>query len=310
MKEEARSIFPEAGVAEGDHFHRTLISMKPCAIPKRLPPKFPRDDVPNCMKIHPSAIVHPDAQLADDVEVQAFSIIGPLVKIGAGTVVGSHCVIEGDTVIGERTRFFSGAQIGILSQDLKHDQRLPGRTIIGNDSTFREFVTLTSSTMESEADYERATTIGDDCLLMSYVHVGHDCHVGNTVILASYVGLSGHVTVGNNVNMGGMTGVHQDVQVGDFSFLSGHSRVVKDPAPYMVVEGNPCRCHGPNSIGLERNGFDKAARKRIKEMYKIVYRSSLNTTQALDEIERSVDESEERDHFVGFVRQSVRGIIQ
>ena len=273
-------------------------------------PLILRDDVPNCMKIHPSAIVHPDAQLADDVEVQAFSIIGPLVKIGAGTVVGPHCVIEGDTVIGERARFFSGAQIGILSQDLKHDQRLPGRTIIGNDSTFREFVTLTSSTMESEADYERATTIGDDCLLMSYVHVGHDCHVGNTVILASYVGLSGHVTVGNNVNMGGMTGVHQDVQVGGFSFLSGHSRVVKDPAPYMVVEGNPCRCHGPNSIGLERNGFDKAARKRIKEMYKIVYRSSLNTTQALDEIERSVDESEERDHFVGFVRQSVRGIIQ
>ena len=273
-------------------------------------PKLLSGNVSNCMKIHPSAIIHPDAQLAEDVEVQAFSIIGPQVKIGAGTLVGPHCVIEGDTVIGERARFFSGAQIGIPSQDLKHNQGLSGRTIIGNDSTFREFVTVTSSTVESEADYERATTIGDHCLLMTYVHVGHDCHLGNTIVLASYVGLSGHVTMDDNVNVGGITGIHQDVHVGGFSFLSGHSRVVRDPAPYMVVEGNPCKCHGPNSIGLERNGFDKAARKRIKEIYKIMYRSSLNTTQALDEIERSVDESEERDHFVGFVRQSVRGIIQ
>ncbi len=262
------------------------------------------------MKIHPSAIVHPDAQLADDVEVQAFSIIGPQVNIGAGTVVGPQCVIEGDTRVGERCRFFSGAQIGILSQDLKHDRGLPGRTIIGNDSTFREFVTLTSSTMESDADYERATTIGDNCLLMSYVHVGHDCHIGNTIVLASYVGLSGHVTMDDNGNVGGMTGLHQDVHVGGFSFVAGQSRLVKDAPPYMVVEGNPCRCQGPNSISLERNGFDKAARKRIKEMYKIMYRSSLNTTQALDEIERSVDNSNEREHFVEFVRQSVRGITK
>ncbi len=272
--------------------------------------KLLRDNVPNCMKIHPSAIVHSDAQLADDVEVQAFSIIGPQVKIGAGTLVGPHCVIEGDTRVGERCRFFSGAQIGILSQDLKHNQGLPGRTIIGNDSTFREFVTVTSSTMESDADYERATTIGDDCLLMSYVHVGHDCHIGNTIVLASYVGMSGHVTMDDNGNVGGMTGLHQDVHVGGFSFVAGQSRLAKDAPPYMVVEGNPCRCHGPNSIGLERNGFDKAARKRIKEMYKIMYRSSLNTTQALDEIERSVDNSNEREHFVEFVRQSVRGITK
>ncbi len=273
-------------------------------------PKLLRDNVPNCMKIHPSAIVHPDAQLAEDVEVQAYSIIGAQVKIGAGTVVGPHCVIDGDTVIGERDRFFSGAQIGILSQDLKHNQGLPGRTIIGNDSIFREFVTVTSSTMESDADYDRATTLGDHCLLMSYVHVGHDCHIGNKIVLASYVGLSGHVTMDDSGNVGGMTGIHQDVHVGGFSFLSGLSRVVKDAPPYMVVEGNPCRCFGPNSIGLERNGFDKATRKCIKEIFKIMFRSNLNTTQALDEIERSVDKSEERDHFVEFVQRSVRGIIK
>ena len=262
------------------------------------------------MNIHPSAIIHPDAQLADDIEVQAYAIIGPHVKIGSGTMVGPHCVLEGETVIGERCRFFSGAQIGILSQDLKHDQSLPGRTTIGNDSTFREFVTLTSSTMESEADDDRATTVGDNCLLMSYVHVGHDCHIGNKVILASYVGLSGHVTMDDNGNVGGMTGIHQDVHVGGYTFVSGLSRVVKDAPPYMVAEGNPCRCQGPNIIGLERNGFDKDARKRIKEIYKIMFRSNLNTTQALEEIGRSVDESEERNHFVEFVKQSVRGITK
>ncbi len=262
------------------------------------------------MKIHPSAIIHPDAQLAEDVEVQAYSTIGSQVKIGAGTVVGSHCVVDGDTVIGERVRLFSSAQIGILSQDLKHDQGFPGRTIIGNDSTFREFVTVTSSTMESEADHERATTVGDNCLLMSYVHVGHDCHIGNSVIVASFVGMSGHVTIEDNGNIGGMTGLHQDLHVGKFAFVAGMSRALKDAPPYMIIEGNPCRCYGPNSIALERNDFDKAAQKRIKELFKIMFRSKLNTTQALDEIERSVDKCEERDHFVEFVRQSVRGITK
>jgi len=145
---------------------------------------------------------------------------------------------------------------------------------------------------------------------MSYVHVGHDCHIGNKVILASYVGLSGHVTMDDNGNVGGMTGIHQDVHVGGYTFVSGLSRVVKDAPPYMVAEGNPCRCQGPNIIGLERNGFDKDARKRIKEIYKIMFRSNLNTTQALEEIGRSVDESEERNHFVEFVKQSVRGITK
>lgn len=262
------------------------------------------------MNIHPSAIIHPDAQLAEDVEVQAFSIIGPKVRIGAGTRVGPHCVIEGDTIIGERNRFFSGAQIGILSQDLKHNQNLLGRTVIGDDSTFREFVTVTASSKPSEEEHDRRTSVGDGCLLMSYVHVGHDCHVGNSNILASYVGLAGHVDMEDNINVGGQAGFHQDVRVGCFAFVGGMTRTTKDVPPYMIVEGSPCRCLGPNTIGLERNGFDKEARTRVKELHKIMYRSKLNTTQALEEIERSVDDSEERNHFVEFVRQSPRGIAK
>jgi len=260
------------------------------------------------MSIHPSAIIHPDAQLADDVEVQAFSIIGPHVKIGAGTVVGPHCVVEGDTIVGERNRFFSGAQIGILSQDLKHNLDLPGRTIIGDDNTIREFATITSSTMASQDDSDRATSIGNGCLLMSYVHLGHDCHLSNSVILASYAGLSGHVDVHDNANVGGMTGLHQEARVGKYAFVAGHSRLIKDAPPFMVVEGNPCRCYGPNTIGLQRNGFDKDARTCVKEIYKIVFRSNLNTTQAISEVEKSIDPSAERDHFLEFTRQSTRGI--
>ena len=260
------------------------------------------------MNIHSSAIIHPDAQLADDVEVQAFSIIGPNVTIGAGTCVGPHCVITGDTVIGERNRFSSGAQIGILSQDLKHNEDLLGRTTIGNDNTIREYVTITASTMPTEEDRDRVTSVADGCLLMTYVHVGHDCHVGDANIFAAYVGLAGHVDTESNVNVGGQSGIHQDVAVGCYAFVGGMTRLTKDAPPYMIVEGSPCRCIGPNTIGLERSGFDKAARARVKEMYKITHRSNMNTTQALEEIERSIDESEERNHFVEFVRQSRRGI--
>ena len=262
------------------------------------------------MKIHPSAIIHSEAQLADDVEVQPFSIIGPGVTIGAGTVVGAHCLIEGDSIIGRDNRIYSGAQIGIPSQDLKHDHNLTGRTRIGNNNTFREYVTVTASTVTSPDQNDGVTSIGDDSLLMTYVHVGHDSHIGDRVVLSSYVGLSGHVTIDDNANISGQSGIHQDTRIGTHAFVAGQARIVKDLPPFMIVEGDPCRCIGPNAIGLQRNGFDKAARARIKQMFKIVYRSHLNTSQALEEIQRSVEESDERGTFIDFIQASERGIIQ
>lgn len=262
------------------------------------------------MKIHPTAIVDPDAQLADSVEVQPYSVIGPQVRIGADTVIGPHCVIEGQTIIGERNRFFSGAQVGVLSQDLKHEEGLTGRARIGNDNIFREHISISASTMSSEEEDERVTTIGDSCLIMSCSHIAHDCHVGSHVVMANCVLLAGHVTVEDRAIIGGLVGVHQDSVVGTMAFVGGMTRVSKDAPPYMILEGNPARCAGLNSLGLRRNGLSDKTRQDIKKMYKIVWRSALNTTQALTEIEESIEQSAERDHFLQFFRNSVRGVVR
>ena len=262
------------------------------------------------MNIHPTAIVHPSAELAEDVEVQAYSIIGPHVKIGPGSVVGPHCVVDGRTVLGARNVIYSGAQIGVVSQDKKHRGNFVGRAHIGDDNVFREHVTISASTIAAEEDDRRVTTIGNDCMFMANSHVGHDSHVGNSVIMANSVALAGHVDVHDFANIGGLCGVHQECVVGTMAFVGGLTRVSKDPPPYMIVEGNPPRCGGPNQIGLRRRGLDEATRDRIKRMYKLMWLSKLNTTQALQEIERSVDPSVERETFVSFVRGSVRGIIK
>lgn len=262
------------------------------------------------MRIHPTAIVHPKAEIADGVEIQAFAIIGEHVRIGENTIVGPHCVIDGRTVIGKENHFFSGAQIGILSQDRKHRPGLIGRTQIGDRNLFREHVTISASTMTSYDDEHRITSIGNDCLFMAYSHVAHDCHVGNGVIMANCASLSGHVDVEDKAILGGLSGIHQECVIGTLAFIGGLSRVNKDVPPYMIVEGNPARCHGPNSVGLRRNGLSPEQRKIIKEMYRIMYRSDLNTTQALYEIEARIEECEVRDHFLEFVRNSLRGVTQ
>lgn len=261
------------------------------------------------MMIHPTAIVHPRAELAAGVEVQPFAIIGEHVRIGANTIVGPHCVIEGRTVIGEDNHLFSGSQIGVLCQDQKHRKGMIGRTQIGNGNFVREHVTISASTMESYDDDHRVTVVGDRCLLMAYSHVAHDCHLGNDIIMGNCAALAGHVDVEDRAIINGLSGVHQECVVGRMSFVAAMSRVIKDVPPYMIVEGHPARCCGPNSVGLRRNGLDQEARARIKQMYRIMYRLDLNTTQALHEIEARVEECEERNHFVDFFRKSIRGVI-
>lgn len=262
------------------------------------------------MSIHPTAIVDPGAELADDVEIHPFTIIGPHVRIGAGTVVGPHCVIEGRTVIGEGNRIFSGAQIGILSQDLKHKHGLIGRTEIGDNNVLREHVTVSASTMTSYDDDHRVTAIGSSCLLMAYCHVAHDCHIGNGVIMANCASLAGHVDVEDMAILGGLSGIHQECVVGAMAFVGGLTRVTKDAPPYMIVEGNPARCCGPNTVGLRRHGLDAGARSAIKQIYRIMFRSDYNTSQALQEIEATVPETAERNAFIEFFRKSIRGVTK
>lgn len=262
------------------------------------------------MKIHSTAIVHPKAVLADEGEIQAYTIIGPEVTIGAGTIVGPHCVIDGRTVIGRNNQIFSGCQIGVLSQDLKHKPGLVGRTVIGDANMIREHVTISASTMTGFDDEHRLTQVGDECMFMANSHVAHDCHVGNRVIMANSVALSGHVDVEDKAILGGLSGVHQECVVGTMAFVGGMTRVIKDVAPYMIVEGNPAQCHGPNTVGLRRNGFTVEQRQLVKSLYRLMFRSHLNTTQALQEIEATVPDSPERAHFLSFFRKSLRGVTQ
>jgi UDP-N-acetylglucosamine acyltransferase len=261
-------------------------------------------------RIHSTAIVDSGAELADDVEIQPYAIIGPHVHIDAGTIVGPHTLIDGRTVIGKNNHLFSGGQIGILSQDLKHKKGLVGRLEMGDNNVIREYVTISASTMSTFDDEHRCTTIGDSCLIMAYSHIAHDCHIGDAVIMANNASLCGHVSVDSRATLGGFCGIHQECAIGTVAFIGGMARVVKDVPPYMIVEGHPARCCGPNTVGLRRSGFDAEARSRIKAMYKIMFRSDLNTTQALHEIEATIKESEERNEFLDFFRRTLRGVIK
>lgn len=260
------------------------------------------------MAIHPTAVIDPQAELALDVEVGPYSIVEHHVSIGAGTVIGPHCVVGAGTTLGAGNQLFSGAQIGILPQDLKHVKGAYGKTVIGDNNVFREFVTVSSGTVYANDAHEKSTSVGSGGLYMACTHIAHDCIVGNGVIMANQAALAGHVTVQDRVTIGGLTGVHQFCILGKMSFIGGMTRANKDVLPYMIVEGSPMKCHGPNSIGLERAGLTKDAIRAIRNIYKLIYRSDLNTTQALERIETEIPECDEKRVLVDFVRNSARGI--
>ncbi len=260
------------------------------------------------MNIHPTAIVHPTAELGKDIVIEPYAIIEPNVVIGDNSIIGPYCVIGSGTIMGKNNRCFAGAQIGIVPQDLKHVKGRYGKTMIGDKNTFREFVTISSSTVYAEDEEEKATIIGNDCLFMACTHVAHDCHVGNRVIMANNSALAGHVTVENFASIGGLSGIHQFCTVGQYSFVGAMSRVGKDVLPYMITEGYPAQCFGPNVIGLQRAGFSAEAISRIRQMYRLLYRSNLNTQQAVEAILEQVKDSPERQVILDFIKNSKRGL--
>lgn len=264
------------------------------------------------MPIHPTAIIHSSAELAADVDVQPFSIIEAGVQIGAGSVIGPHCIIGAGTVMGAHNRTFSGAQVGVAPQDLKHHRDKTGRTILGDHNIIREFVTISSSTVYGDDAKEKAkaTRIGSHCLLMSTCHVGHDCVLGDNVVIANGSPLAGHVTIQDRAFIGGLTGIHQFCVIGTMAFIGGMARVNKDVPPYMLCEGHPARCFGPNVIGLERNGLSPEQIKTIRTLFRLLYRAELNTSQALERIAAEVPDCDEKKTIVDFVTQSERGLIR
>ncbi len=254
--------------------------------------------------IHPTAIVHPGAELGENVSVGPFSIVGPRVRVGDGTTIHSSVLIEGETMIGAGNTIFHGAVLGSVCQDLKFKGE---RTFvrIGDRNTIREYVTVHSAAGEGES-----TVVGDGCLIMAYVHIAHNCVVGSSVILANAVNLAGHVRVHDFASIGGVTPVHQFVRIGEYSFVGGGSRIPQDVPPYLKVAGNPAQPAGLNSVGLRRRGFTLEQRSLLKKAYAVFYRSGLNVSQALERIEADLPPTEEIKRFVEFIRGSERGIIR
>jgi len=253
-------------------------------------------------EIHPTAVVHPWARIGDGVQIGPYSVIGESVEIGDGCIIGPNVLIEGVTRIGKNNKIFHGASIGTAPQDLKYGGARSQLTI-GDDNTIREFVTLNTATKEGER-----TVVGSGCLLMAYSHVAHNCVVKDHVILANSVNLAGHVTVDDFVIIGGLTPVHQFVRIGQHAFVGGASRVEMDVPPFIKIGSNPPSVYGINSVGLERRGFSPERRANIKKMYKVLYRSGLNVSQALEALGNGNFDDPDRTVFVEFLKGSQRGI--
>jgi UDP-N-acetylglucosamine acyltransferase len=255
------------------------------------------------MKIHETAIIHPGAELGEDVEVGPYSIIGENVKIGRGTKIWPHVHLEGWTNIGEDCQIFTGATIGNDSKDLKYEQGSRTFAIIGDRNVVREYASISRATGKDDA-----TVIGNDNLLMTFVHVAHDCKIGNNIILASFATLGGHVAIEDRAIIGAQAAFHQFVKVGTMALAGACSKVVKDIPPYMISDGFPASVRGLNVVGLRRNGVSPEARLLLKRAYRLLFRSNLNTTQALEKIREEVEMCEEVAHLLEFIESSERGI--
>jgi UDP-N-acetylglucosamine acyltransferase len=256
-------------------------------------------------QVHSTAVVHPDAKLHETVEIGAFAVIGPKVRIGEGTRVGPHVVIEGRTTLGARNRVFQFSSLGAAPQDLKYGGE-DTELIIGDENQIREFTTLHIGT----AGGGGATRIGNRNLFMANSHVAHDCVVGNGCILANSAALGGHVQVEDHVILSGLTAIHQFTRLGRHAFIAGGAMVVMDVPPYCMAQGDRAELVGLNTVGLERHGFTEERISRIKEAYRILFRSKLSVAEALAKMKAELGGHSEIDHFIDFVSQSKRGLTR
>lgn len=260
--------------------------------------------VPVGPEIDPTARVAAGAQLAAGVRIGPYSVVGPRVRIGAGTVLESHVVIDGDTVIGAGNRIFPFASLGLIPQDKKYRGE-ESRLVIGDRNSIREFVTIHLGTDGGGG----VTTIGDENLLMAYSHVAHDCRVGRRTVLANGATLAGHVEVGESSTIGAFSGVHQFCRVGVHAFVGGYSVATKDVLPYSKTVGNRACIYGVNGIGLRRHGFGEEAIAALRQAYRVLLQSRLNTSDALARLEADGPHTAEVRIMLDFIRSSSRGVI-
>jgi UDP-N-acetylglucosamine acyltransferase len=255
--------------------------------------------------IHPTAIVHPSAQLADGVEVGAYSIIGADVSIGRDTRIGSHVVVDGPTRIGVENQIYPFASVGAAPQDKKFNGE-PTELIIGDRNVIRECCTLNRGTVQDKGK----TVLGNDNWIMAYVHIAHDCIIGNNTIFANNATLAGHVEIRDWVILGGFTLVHQFCTLGDHAFTGMGSAISKDVPPYTMATGAPAEPRSINLEGLKRRGFSTEAIHRIKEAHRILYRHNLTTQEALAKIDVDYGEFAEIRLLLDFCHNSQRGLIR
>lgn len=255
--------------------------------------------------IHPTAIVHPKAQLGVGVKVGAYSVLGEEVSVGDGTEVHEHVTISGKTTIGRQVRIFPFAVLGTEPQHLHYKQE-PTMVEIGDATVLREYVTVHRGTSVGSGK----TTIGKNSYIMAYAHVAHDCEVGNSVILCNSVQLAGHVTIEDNANIGGLTGVVQFCRVGKFCYVGGASMIRKDLPPFLMGKGNEFEVQGINSIGLSRQGVSAETIQKLKQLFKIFYLQNLTIAQAIEKSSIELENVPEVQHFIQFVKSSKLGFVR
>ncbi len=251
------------------------------------------------------AIVSKKAEIGENVTIGPYSTIGEGVKIGNQCQIDSHVSIVGDTEIGENNVFFPFSSIGRIPQDLKFKGEIT-QLKIGNDNTFREFITLNVGTEGGGG----ITSIGNGNFFMAYSHIAHDCHIGHNTIFANAATLAGHVEVDDFATIGAFSGIHQHCRIGKHAFIGGYSVITQDALPYILSVGNRARSHGVNIIGLRRKGFPKEVIEAIKSAYKILFRSKLLLSEALSKAESELGSFEEVRYFCEFIRDSKRGVIR
>jgi UDP-N-acetylglucosamine acyltransferase len=256
--------------------------------------------------IDPTAIVSSEANVAPDASIGAYTLIGPHVTIGAGTTIGPFTRVEGPTTIGERNMFYGHASVGGPPQDLKFKGERT-ELVIGNDNTFREFVTLSRGTLGGGG----RTTIGAQNFFMAYAHVAHDCHVGSNTIFANNATLAGHVDVGDFATVGAFSAIHQFCRVGEHAFIGGDTIATQDVLPFVKTVGSrPAKTYGINTIGLERKGFPPETIEALQRAYRLLVRSKLRLEDALAKIEEQFGYYPEVRYLIEFARTAKRGIVR
>jgi UDP-N-acetylglucosamine acyltransferase len=257
--------------------------------------------------IHTTAIIHPDAKIAEGVEIGPYAVIGEHVRIGKGTKVGSHTVIDGWTEIGEDNTIFHMASVGAVPQDLKYRGEQTWLRI-GNGNTIREFASLHLGTVTGDSE----TTVGDGNLIMAYSHVAHDCHIGNGVILANAATLAGHVVIEDYAILGGLCAILQFTHIGAHVMIGGATTVTLDVPPYTILTGDrrEARLRGLNLVGLKRRGFSDETISSLKKAYKILSLSGLRLAEAIEKMKADIPTSPEVEHFISFIESSKRGVCR